>query len=99
LLMALVIPRLTATAKSAKMGACKQNMLTAASGIEAYYIENRGWPDSLDDVKDYVGEEALKCPEDGTDYVLTFTVDGLPVITCETHNLTLTRDANGKWSF
>lgn len=68
---ALLLPRISANARAAKQGACKQNMLLAASGVEAYKIEHRdNWPANLSAVKHYVGEDAIKCPDSDTPYVL-----------------------------
>ncbi|MEW6046092.1 MAG: prepilin-type N-terminal cleavage/methylation domain-containing protein [Bacillota bacterium] len=92
LLGALLLPRITANANAAKKGACKQNMLVAAAGVEAYKVEHKGeWPDEIDDITEYVGEDAAKCPESDTEYYSLYVDTGDSnhhKLECSKHDLT-----------
>lgn len=87
---ALLLPRIAANAKAAKTGACKQNMLVAATGVEMYKIEhNNNWPDNINAIKHYVGENAIQCP-DGEQYQIIDLEVGQTThkaLYCDTHDL------------
>ncbi len=66
ILAAIVIPRLTTTAKTAKINACNANVANINTQIERYYFEEGEWPSS--DLSEML-------PPDSYDYM----PDGLPI--------------------
>ena len=69
-LAAIAVPRITASATSAKTNACKTNVDTINTQIELYYSTNSAWPSALTDVTadvNYFPDGAPACPH-GTDY-------------------------------
>ena len=69
-LAAIAIPRISQSAETAKINACKTNVDLINSQIELYYAEKGEWPKKLDDVlddEDYFPDGPPVCPL-GTDY-------------------------------
>ena len=69
-LAAIAIPRISQSAESAKINACKTNVDLINSQIELYYANTGDWPADLKGIagdKDYFPDGAPECPL-GTDY-------------------------------
>ncbi len=66
-LAAIAIPRISQSAETAKINACKTNVDLINSQIELYYANEGKWPKKLKDVvddEDYFPDGAPKCPVD-----------------------------------
>ncbi len=64
-LAAIAIPRITASATTAKVNACNTNVDLINSQIELYYADTGSWPDTLSDVTgntSYFPDGAPSCP-------------------------------------
>ncbi len=64
-LAAIAIPRITTSANTAKINACKTNVDTINTSIEMYYADTGSWPSSLTDVTadtNYFPDGAPACP-------------------------------------
>jgi len=69
-LAAIAVPRISQSAETAKINACKTNVDLLNSQIELYYANTGSWPANLGaiaDDKDYFPDGAPECPL-GTDY-------------------------------
>jgi prepilin-type N-terminal cleavage/methylation domain-containing protein len=74
-LAAIAIPRISQSAETAKINACKTNVDLINSQIELYYANTGEWPEDLDAVVDnnaYFPDGAPECPF-GTDYIYNET--------------------------
>ncbi len=66
-LAAIAIPRISQSAETAKINACKTNVDLINSQIELYYANKGEWPKKLDDIvddEDYFPDGPPKCPVD-----------------------------------
>jgi prepilin-type N-terminal cleavage/methylation domain-containing protein len=64
-LAAIAIPRISQSAESAKINACKTNVDLINSQIELYYANEGEWPEDLDDIindTDYFPDGPPECP-------------------------------------
>ncbi len=64
-LAAIAIPRISQSAESAKINACKTNVDLINSQIELYYANEGEWPADLDTIlndADYFPDGAPECP-------------------------------------
>lgn len=64
-LAAIAIPRISQSAESAKINACKTNVDLLNTQIELYYANEGEWPTDLDDIvndKDYFPDGPPECP-------------------------------------
>jgi len=69
-LAAIAIPRISQSAETAKINACKTNVDLMNSQIELYYANEEGWPADLDTIlndSDYFPDGPPECPF-GTSY-------------------------------
>ncbi len=69
-LAAIAIPRISQSAETAKINACKTNVDLINSQIELYYANKGEWPKKLNDVvkdSEYFPDGAPECPF-GTPY-------------------------------
>jgi len=70
-LAAIAIPRISSSATTAKINACKTNVDTINTQIELYNADTGSWPSALTDVTadpNYFPDGAPTCPYDGTAY-------------------------------
>ena len=75
-LAAIAIPRISQSAESAKINACKTNVDLINSQIELYYANTGDWPADLDTIvgdTDYFPDGPPECPL-GTSYVYSSTL-------------------------
>lgn len=64
-LAAIAIPRISQSAETAKINACKTNVNLINSQIELYYANNGDWPASLNDLvtdSEYFPDGVPVCP-------------------------------------
>jgi type II secretion system protein G len=73
ILAAIVIPRITYSRREAQKQACNANVAAMNAQTELYYVQEGGWPTSLDNLTtlDYI-DAIPTCPL-GTAYVLNTT--------------------------
>ena len=70
-LAAIAIPRISQSAESARISACRTNVDLINSQIELYYANKGEWPEKLDDVvkdPEYFPDGPPACPVDETAY-------------------------------
>jgi len=66
-LAAIAVPRISQSAQTAKINACKTNVDLINAQIELYYANEGSWPDSLTDVTgnlNYFPDGEPNCPLD-----------------------------------
>ncbi len=77
ILAAVVIPRFTVSAATAKKNTCAQNVANINTQVERYYFEKGAWPAAdLSDIAadaDYFPDGIPTCPVDGSAYTLDST--------------------------
>jgi prepilin-type N-terminal cleavage/methylation domain-containing protein len=77
ILAAIVIPRLTETAVTAKEAACDANVSNINTQVERWYFNNGSWPaNDLSDIgadDDYFPDGVPVCPVSGSSYNLSAT--------------------------
>ncbi|MFH1836901.1 MAG: prepilin-type N-terminal cleavage/methylation domain-containing protein [Candidatus Omnitrophota bacterium] len=77
ILAAVVIPRLTDTAATAKISACLANKANINTQVEKWYFDNGSWPaNNLSDIgadDDYFPDGIPVCPVASTAYALDGT--------------------------
>lgn len=66
-LAGIAVPRVASRSDEAKATACKANMKEIATAVEAYYLDNGEYPDSLSELSDYL-KTVPKCPAGKKDY-------------------------------
>jgi len=74
-LAAIAIPRISQSAQTAKINACKTNVDLINSQIELWYANKGSWPEDLDEIlddTDYFPDGAPTCPL-GDDYEYSTT--------------------------
>jgi prepilin-type N-terminal cleavage/methylation domain-containing protein len=77
ILAAIVIPRLTTSATTAKEAACDANISNINTQVERWYFDNGSWPaNDLSDIgadNDYFPSGIPTCPVTGSSYNLSAT--------------------------
>ena len=77
IIAAIVVPRVSVSAASAKEKVHEHNKATINSAVERYYIETGGWPaDDLSDIREndaYFPDGIPVNPVDGSAYALNST--------------------------
>ena len=83
-LAAIAIPRITASATTAKSNACKTNVDTLNTAIEMYHMDSNtsAWPSALGDLTAYFPDGDPCCP-----FATAYSIDGTAHrIVTSTHN-------------
>jgi len=79
IIAAVVIPRFTVSAATAKKNACAQNVANINTQVERYYFEKGSWPAAdLSDIgadADFFPDGIPTCPVDGSAYALDKTIN------------------------
>ncbi|MEO0531421.1 MAG: prepilin-type N-terminal cleavage/methylation domain-containing protein [Planctomycetota bacterium] len=79
IIAAIIVPRVTTSAETAKQKTCNHNCAHIASAVERYRQETDNWPSAnlveLDGVHDYFPDGIPTCPVSGNAYKLDTTGD------------------------
>jgi prepilin-type N-terminal cleavage/methylation domain-containing protein len=72
-LVAIAVPRMSASSTTAKQRACKANQSMINTQVELYYLNNDSWPtlSTIVDDPNYFPDGEPNCPSGGT-----YTLDG-----------------------
>lgn len=85
IIAAIVIPRISASATTARQNACFQNKAEINSAVERYYFENGALPANTSDLAAYFPDGVPVCPVSGSAYALDSTTKRVTSHSGSTH--------------